>query len=109
MRNHVVGKQYSRQIEIGNNYCFSRKGMNAQKLLLTLLCASAMAGAWLFPISSTAQADLSDSQLSAALLEVQAQQKLISDNQTAIDTKLAAVQEQIRVARIYVSRSGGKK
>lgn len=83
--------------------------MNAQKLLLTLLCASAMAGAWLFPISSTAQADLSDSQLSTSLQEVQAQQKLISDNQAAIDTKLAAIQEQIRVARIYVSRSGGKK
>jgi len=38
------------------------------------------------------------------LQEVLAQQKTIADNQAKIDEKLAAVAENIRQAKIYVTR-----
>jgi hypothetical protein len=83
--------------------------MNSKNLFVTLLCAGAMAALWFVPNTSTGQTEAEDSPLTSSLLEVQAQQKQLTDNQAAIDTKLAAIQEQLRIARIYVSRSGGKK
>jgi hypothetical protein len=44
-------------------------------------------------------------QLLALVKEVQAQQAQIVANQAAIDTKLAALAETMRVARIFSSRS----
>lgn len=48
-------------------------------------------------------------QVLAVAHEVQAQQASIAENQTKIDEKLAAIAEQLRVARIYSARTGGKK
>jgi hypothetical protein len=42
------------------------------------------------------------------LVEVAAQQVVIGENQAKIDEKLAAVGEELRLARIYVGRGGGK-
>jgi hypothetical protein len=45
--------------------------------------------------------------LNALIAEIQAQQKTLADNQTAIDQKLATLTETIRVARIFSKRGGG--
>ncbi len=45
----------------------------------------------------------------AVAQEVLLQQKVIADNQSKIDTKLAEIAEDLRVARIFVSRAGGRK
>lgn len=39
--------------------------------------------------------------------EVITQQKTIVDNQAKIDAKIAEIAEELRLARIFVSRSGG--
>jgi hypothetical protein len=36
------------------------------------------------------------------------QQATITDNQAKIDAKLAAIAENLRLARIYAGRAGGK-
>lgn len=56
-------------------------------------------------IAQTCKAD--PQQLLAAVKDLQVQQKHIAENQTAIDSKIAAVAEDVRVARIYSSRLGG--
>jgi hypothetical protein len=47
-------------------------------------------------------------QLLKAVSELTQQQAEIADNQTKIDGKIADLGETIRVARIYMSRAGGK-
>ena len=47
-----------------------------------------------------------DQQIVAIVRELQAQQAAIAENQAKIETKLAALAEALRVARIYSSRSG---
>ena len=41
--------------------------------------------------------------------EIAGQQARIAANQKAIDEKIAAIEENVRVARIFVSRGGGQK
>ncbi len=45
-------------------------------------------------------------QLAALLKDVQAQQVTIARNQAAMDAKLSALAEALRLARIYSSRGG---
>ena len=47
-----------------------------------------------------------EQQLAALVREIQTQQAQIAENQSKIETKLAAIAEAIRVARIYSSRAG---
>jgi hypothetical protein len=47
-------------------------------------------------------------QVLAVAQEVKDQQAAIAENQAKIDAKLATIAEDLRVARIYSSRSGGK-
>ncbi len=47
-----------------------------------------------------------DEQLAALVKELQAQNAAISQNQVAIEAKLATIVETVRVARIYASRAG---
>jgi len=47
-----------------------------------------------------------DEQLAALVKELQAQNAAISQNQGAIEAKLATVAETVRIARIYASRGG---
>lgn len=47
-------------------------------------------------------------QIAASIKNIQAQQVKIAANQAQIETKLAALAEAIRLARIYAARGGGK-
>jgi hypothetical protein len=82
--------------------------MNPKSLLAVALAGVALAGALLAPPRSIGQAAVDDPALTALLAEVAAQQAAVADNQTKIDTKLAAIGENIRLARIYAGRAGGK-
>ena len=86
--------------------------MKTQPIFLAMVCAGGIALSLLLPVLSTGQT-VSTGQpgnnfkaLAALLLEVQAQQKTIADNQAKMDEKIAATAENIRQARIYVSRGG---
>jgi hypothetical protein len=54
----------------------------------------------------TPPADSKQQQLAALVKEVRGQQAAIAENQKKIETKLAAVAESIRLARIYAGRGG---
>ena len=56
------------------------------------------------PASAQAPDAKDEGQLNRLLKEVQAQQTRIAENQAKIDAKLATVAENVRVARIFVSR-----
>ena len=71
---------------------------------LTLL-ALAAAPAAEAPSASQQQIE----QVLALAKEVQVQQIAIAENQAKIDAKLVTIAESIRVARIYATRTGGKK
>lgn len=78
-------------------------------LMLWGAAAVAVIGALSSPSSSSGQA-AGDEQIIAQLVnEIAEQHTKIATNQQAIELKVAAVAEQVRVARIYVSRGGGKK
>ena len=78
---------------------------------LTVFCALF----WLVAASAapTAEAPTASQQqvqqVLAVAKEVQVQQVAIAENQAKIDAKLATIAENIRVARIYATRGGGKK
>ncbi|PYL33746.1 MAG: hypothetical protein DMF35_06095 [Verrucomicrobia bacterium] len=55
-----------------------------------------------------AKAQNAPTQLVSAVNELKQQQAQIADNQTKIDSKIADLVETIRVARIFMSRAGGK-
>lgn len=90
--------------------------MNPKSLLAALLAGAVVAGAILAPPTSNGQAAgpaaaaavADDPALTTLLNDVVAQQATIAENQAQIDTKLAAVSETLRLARIYVGRGGGK-
>ena len=86
------------------------KVMNKPKtLMLWGAAAVAVIGALSFPSASSGQA-AGDEQIIAQLVtEIAEQHNKIATNQQAIDAKVAVVAEHLRVARIYVSRGGGKK
>ena len=81
--------------------------MNKRPHLLTLACAAAVAGALLWP-EPTQGADQPDATAAALIRDLQAQQKLALANQDKIDQQIAALAEELRLARIFASR-GGKK
>lgn len=95
-------------------YC--KANMRKLPLLLVILAGALLLG----PGNSTAQnpapvasqfsgqsvAELKA--LSSLIGEVQAQQRIIAENQTLIDERLATLTETLRTARIFVSRGGGK-
>ncbi len=82
--------------------------MNAKPLLVTALGVAVLAGVVFSPTKSSGQAATDDAALTALLNDVTAQQATLADNQTKIDAKLATVAENLRIARIFVSRGGGK-
>jgi hypothetical protein len=86
--------------------------MKPKPLLLTGVAFAALLS-WLVaadketdPLPGPADAEVQA--LNALFAEVAAQQVVIAENQTKIDDKLAAVGEEIRQARIYTGRGGGK-
>ncbi len=58
--------------------------------------------------TSSGQAGADDPLLKPLIDEIARQQASIVENQTAIETKLAVIAEDLRVARIFVGRGGGK-
>lgn len=50
----------------------------------------------------------SDAGITAVIQEIQTQQKTLAENQAKIDEKLAAITEEIRLARLFVARGGNK-
>ena len=83
--------------------------MKPKSTLLTALAAVALFVVLAAPRSSHGQAGAGDDALTAGLLaEVSAQQNVIADNQAKIDDKVAALAEELRLARIYIGRAGGK-
>ena len=76
----------------------------------TILSLVVAAGAAVFAFSPhhlSAQNDTDTAAIAALVQEVQTQQATIADNQKQIDAKLAAINESLRQARIYVTRGGG--
>jgi uncharacterized protein YfcZ (UPF0381/DUF406 family) len=85
--------------------------MKPKSFALTLCGCAVLAAAVLLPRESAGQAltDAEAAQVQQVLAELTAQQKIIAENQAKIDEKVAAVAEEVRVARIFAGRAGGKK
>jgi hypothetical protein len=84
-------------------------GMKPKPVALTLLGAIALFAGLALPRESVGQAAANEeAQVAQILADVAAQQTVIAENQTKIDEKVAAVAEEIRVARIFAGRAGGK-
>ncbi|HEV2843129.1 MAG TPA: hypothetical protein VGW39_17550 [Chthoniobacterales bacterium] len=58
--------------------------------------------------AAAAEPPNADQQILTAAREVQKQQVAIAENQAKIEAKVAAIAENLRVARIYSGRAGGK-
>ena len=82
--------------------------MNPKPLLLSAVAGAALLGTLALPSQSNGQADGEAAALDALLVAVATQQTVISENQARIDAKLAGISEELRLARIYVGRAGGK-
>ena len=80
--------------------------MKPKTILCTMVAVCAAVFAFFPPNHSTAQSDLESPAVAALLRDVQAQQTTLAENQKQIDTKLADIGESLRLARIFVSRSG---
>lgn len=63
---------------------------------------------WMLPVGAQNAAGAND-ELVPLVQSIVAQQKLIDENQTRIDKSLATIQEDLRQAKIYVSRAGKAK
>jgi hypothetical protein len=84
--------------------------MNKPKpILLWGGAAVAILGALSFPSPTSGQAPGDEQALAVLVNEIAEQHTKIATNQQAIDQKVAAIEETLRIARIYVSRGGGKK
>jgi hypothetical protein len=82
--------------------------MKSTRLILTAVAGVLLAS--LFgPQDSTAQTAVPDPQTAALIQQIREQQKSLAQNQDAIDKKVADLAEQLRVAKIFVSRSGKGK
>ncbi|MEI8340391.1 MAG: hypothetical protein WCH43_02515 [Verrucomicrobiota bacterium] len=86
--------------------------MKTKPIFLAMMGSGVIAVSLLAPVFSTGQTvamtqpDAASKPLAALIQEVQAQQKTIADNQAKIDGKLATISENLRQARIYVTRGG---
>lgn len=70
--------------------------------------AALLLGALNFPTASSGQAPGDEQALNQIIAEIAAQQAKLAANQTIIDQKLAAIEENMRLAKIFVGRGGGK-
>lgn len=83
--------------------------MKPKSLALTLAGCALLAAAAFFPQRSAGQADAAEeAQVQQLLAEITAQQKILAENQVKADEKVAAVAEEVRLARIFAGRAGGK-
>src|SRR3954466_12923157 len=75
-----------------------------KKHLASLICLLAVTAVIVWP----AHAQDQGAQLFAALDRLKQQQTEIAESQTKTDEKIATLAETIRVARLFMSRAGGK-
>lgn len=78
--------------------------MNAKSFFVPALGVSALLSVLLAPMPSKGEAGTEDAAFAALVSEVATQQAAIFENQTKIDAKLAIIAENVRLARIFVSR-----
>ena len=82
--------------------------MNKPKhFLLWGLGIAAAAGILISPATTTGQAPGDEQAIAQLIAEIAGQQAKIVANQQATDQKIAAIEENMRLARIFVSRGGG--
>jgi Tfp pilus assembly protein PilN len=77
------------------------------KLFIGGLGALAFAAFFSTPQITHGQAADEQQAIAQLAAEISAQQAKIVENQKAIETKLATIEEDLRIAKIYVSRGGG--
>ncbi|MES2570883.1 MAG: hypothetical protein V4710_12625 [Verrucomicrobiota bacterium] len=82
--------------------------MKTKPLFLYALGALALAAGLAWPDRTHGQADGDAVLLNGVLGEIAAQQLLITENQAKIDAKIAIIGEDLRVARLFAARGGGK-
>jgi hypothetical protein len=83
--------------------------MKKPPVILALSGALALGGALLLPPQSNGQAAAeADAEAMRLCDEIIAQQVVINENQGRMDESLAAIGENVRLARIYAGRGGGK-
>ena len=83
--------------------------MKKPPILLALGGALALSGALLLPHHSSGQAPAeTDPETSKICAEIVAQQVIIGENQAKMDETIAAISENVRLARIFAGRGGGK-
>ncbi|HEV7867113.1 MAG TPA: hypothetical protein VGO90_05495 [Chthoniobacteraceae bacterium] len=82
--------------------------MKPKPLLLSLLGSAAALALLFLPQASVGQAGGDDPQLAPVLLEISKQQTQITENHRKIEEKVALIAEDVRLARIFVGRGGGK-
>jgi hypothetical protein len=83
--------------------------MKKPPLILALGGALALSGALLLPHQSSGQAPAeSDPETSRLFNEIAEQQVLIGENHGKMDETIAAISENVRLARIFAGRGGGK-
>lgn len=78
--------------------------MNFKPLLVPALGAVGLAAAIFMPIHSQGEVGPDDPAFANLLKDVATQQTTISDNQKKIDEKLAAIAEEVRLARSFAAR-----
>jgi hypothetical protein len=85
-----------------------RAGMKPKPLSIYACCAAAL-GVWLvLPEPSRGETPVDNAAVAALVADLAKQQALIAENQAKIDAMLASITEDVRVARIFAGRSGGK-
>ena len=84
------------------------EAMNVKPLLFGAIAGAALLGWLAAPDRSSGEGEGEARALDALLIEIAAQQTVAAENQLKIDEKLTAVSEEIRLARIYAGRAGGK-
>lgn len=52
---------------------------------------------------------VADDEVATVVTELEAQQLKLVENQNKIDEKIATITEEVRQARLFVARGGGKK
>lgn len=83
--------------------------MNVFKTMAGPLAGAGILLAALLPVATRGESDTDSAALVSVIKDVRGQQATLTDNQKKMDEKIAAIAEQVRVARIFVSRGGKAK
>lgn len=79
--------------------------MKPKSTILTLAGCAVLAAAVLLPVESAGQAETDDAKIQQLLGEIATQQKTLAENQAKAEEKVAAIAEEVRLARIFAGRT----